>query len=132
MAGNPSLYQRLVRPFVVNDVDTADSEWYPDLEPRRYNASREEVLEAARAAIEGRERWRLTQISPDAGRVDAEVETALMGFVDDLTIRLGEGDGTVVVHAHSRSRVGEADLGQNARTIREFFDRLDEQMAANR
>lgn len=56
-------------------------------------------------------------------RIDAEIETALWGFVDDVTIRFRETeteeDETVrLINIRSRSRVGKGDLGKNARNIR--------------
>lgn len=135
MAESPSLLKKLLRPALVNDVKTGESKWYPELQPRRYRASAEDVFSAARRVINERENWRVTSAHPDEGRIEAEIETKVVGFIDDLTVTVegeeaaGNGEaGETVVNVHSRSRVGQGDMGQNARTIREFFERLDGQV----
>ena len=127
MSEEPSLFERMKRSLVHNVADTRDSEWYPDLKPRRYEAGLGEVFEAVRRVVEGRERWEVVEASADEreGTVEAEVETKWAGFVDDLSVELSVEADEVVVHARSASRVGKGDLGQNARTIRELFGRLD-------
>jgi uncharacterized protein (DUF1499 family) len=52
--------------------------------------------------------------------------TKLMRFKDDVNVRLvpGEEPETTVVHIRSQSRVGQGDLGQNPRNIRELLGLL--------
>ncbi len=128
MADSPSLVQKLVRPFSTNEVSTDESGWYPEIEPHRYDLPADEVFEAAREAIRGRDRWEIVESDDQGRRLDVEVTTEMMEFVDDLVVEIEENDGDVVVHAESQSRVGEGDFGQNARTIREFFERLDDRL----
>ena len=128
MTTRPSIFKRLMRPLVNNDVRTGDSGWYPELEPHRYEADREAVLEAILAVIEARDRWEVVDVDRREGVVEAEVRSRIVGFVDDLTVEVEEEGEKCVVGARSRSRVGKGDLGQNARTIREFLDLLDERL----
>lgn len=131
MSDDVSLIKRVVRPFATNDVETDDSGWYPELEPRRYEDSVDTVLEAVRDAVGERERWSVVEADPDGGRIEVEVQTEMMEFIDDLTIRVESDGDETVVHARSRSRVGKGDFGQNARTIRELFERLDGRLGAS-
>jgi uncharacterized protein (DUF1499 family) len=132
MSDKPSFVKRLARPLLNNEVDTEDeSGWYPEIEPRRYRASADDVLDAVVSVIEARDRWRLVEFDRDTPEVSAEVHTKRMDFVDDLTVRMEHDDpNVIVVHARSESRVGKGDFGQNARTIRELFERLDDELGA--
>lgn len=54
--------------------------------------------------------------------IEATYTSFWFGFKDDLVVRVRPaGDGSVI-DVHSVSRVGQSDLGQNARRIGEFFD----------
>ena len=130
MAEKPPLWKRLVRPFVTNDVETGRDDWYPELAPRQYDAEPAEVLSAVESVIRERERWSVSRVDGERGLVEAEVRTKTVQFVDDLSVEVTAEDGRTGVSAHSRSRVGRGDLGQNARTIREFFERLDTRLGA--
>jgi uncharacterized protein (DUF1499 family) len=122
--------EKIIRPFVNNEVSTDEPGWYPEIEPQRYEVSADEVFEAARESIRARERWETVEADGEARRLEVEVTTEMMDFVDDLVVEVEERDGGAVVHAESQSRVGEGDLGQNAQTVREFFDRLDDRVLA--
>lgn len=129
MADSPSLVQKLVRPFVNNEVSTDESGWYPELEPHQYQTSPDEAFEAVREAIRQRERWEVVEADEKKRRLEVEVTTEMVEFVDDLVVEIDERDGGSIVRAESQSRVGRGDFGQNAQTVRELFGRLDERLA---
>lgn len=55
-------------------------------------------------------------------RFEAVDETALFGFKDDIVVRVrATGQGSVM-DVRSVSRVGESDLGANAKRIQAFVD----------
>jgi len=113
----------------INDVTTGQTPEYPDLQPRAYNFSRDRVFYAVLECIEADDR--MTPVSSDlaTGVVQAEAQTLSRTFTDDLTVRVEpNGDGGAIVFVRSRSRVGRADFGQNARTIRRLFAALDERL----
>jgi len=59
-----------------------------------------------------------------AGLLHAQVSTPLLGFVDDMEIRiLADGEGSCL-HLCSRSRVGRVDFAANQRHIRELLDTI--------
>lgn len=66
--------------------------------------------------------WRVTAEQDDA--IQFEVESVLLGFIDDVVVRWNEGPEGWRVDARSRSRVGVSDLGANAQRLRQFFNQL--------
>lgn len=61
-------------------------------------------------------------VDAEAHRVEATHTSFWFGFKDDVVVRVrAAGDGSVV-DLHSVSRVGQSDLGQNARRIGRFID----------
>jgi uncharacterized protein (DUF1499 family) len=128
MSDVPSIVERVLRPFVNNEVATDRSGWYPELRPRHYDSEPEEVLESVRRIAEQRDGWCVADVDEQAGRVELEVETTMVGFVDDVTVEVEREEGRTRANARSQSRVGVGDFGQNARTIRELFSRIDDEL----
>lgn len=124
MSDKPSLFKRLIRPLVTNDVETGSSKWYPELEPQSFPAAPEEVFDAVQHVIEKRPRWELGSADASQHRIDFTAKTKRMGYIDDVTVCVQGSDGTSTVSVHSRSREGKGDFGKNASRIREFYDRL--------
>lgn len=130
MSEKPSLLKRALRPLLINEVETGKSVWYPEIQPRVYDADLQEVFDAVCAVVDRHPRWIAEADNPEQMRLDVEVRTKMVGFVDDLIIWVQPiDDGRAEVSARSSSRVGQGDFGQNARTIEELFERLDEQLA---
>lgn len=113
---------------VINRVETGKTPEYPDIQPRSYRATREQVYEAAIQAVRRLPRWSLVGGEPGTGEVHAEAKSRVFKFVDDVRIRVARRDDTVLVEVTSASRVGRGDFGQNARNIRTFFGGLDQEM----
>ncbi len=111
----------------INDVETGRTPEYPDLQPRRYTASVDTTVRAAREAIASLPRWEL--VGAGSGVAGAELRavrtTRLWRFKDDVTVRIRRDGGRSVVSVRSKSRVGKGDFGQNARNVREFLAALD-------
>ena len=77
------------------------------------------VIDAARASG-----WEIASSDAASGRLEATATTMWFGFKDDIVVRIrAEGPGSRV-DVRSASRVGESDLGANAKRIREFLARL--------
>jgi uncharacterized protein (DUF1499 family) len=96
---------------------------YPDIQPilldRHPGAAFEDALQAAQA-----QGWEIVSVAVEEGRIEATDTTALMGFKDDIVIRVRNENGAAQVDVRSASRVGESDLGANAARIRAFRDAL--------
>lgn len=115
------------RLFLVNDVTTGESSDYPDLLSRIYYAQPRQVLEAAEQSIRSLSRWRLLVSNTET--VDAEVETPIGKFLDDVSIYVNDiGYDQTRVVIRSRSRQSGGDLGQNALHIRELQEAMDQRL----
>lgn len=101
---------------------------YPDLETlesaRNYRDSYALALETARDLG-----WEIVRDDPNAGFIEAVDRTTIMGFKDDVVIRVRTGEDTVLVDLRSASRVGVSDIGANAERIRSFAERFREAVA---
>jgi len=96
---------------------------YTDLRPIALAMPPVDAFERARRAAEALG-WEITLSDPPRGRLEARQTTWLFHFVDDIAIRVrAQGDGSVV-DVRSKSRVGQGDLGANAKRIRAFAAEL--------
>jgi uncharacterized protein (DUF1499 family) len=115
----------------INDVETGKTPEYADLRPKMYAAPIPRVAKAAEEAIGRLPRW--TLVGSGSGRaghsIQAVATTRLFRFKDDVTIRIHREEPWTYVSVRSKSRVGKADFGQNARNIRVFLAELDRLMS---
>jgi len=91
-----------------------------------------DAYDAARAVVRD-QGWRIVAEHPPSeeggpARIEAVARTLLMGFKDDVVIRLSEEAGGVRVDMRSASRYGLHDLGTNARRIQAFIFALREEI----
>jgi uncharacterized protein (DUF1499 family) len=78
------------------------------------------AIDAARASG-----WEIVSSDTASGSLEATATTRWFGFKDDVIVRVRpEAGGGSRVDVRSASRVGESDLGANAKRIREFLSRL--------
>ena len=120
----------LVRWPRINDVETGRTPEYPDLIVQRFTANEERVARAAKAAVIALPGWELigSGRGPGGAELQAVATTRVLRFKDDVTVRIRRKDGLTEVDVRSRSRVGKADFGQNARNVRAFQAELERQM----
>ena len=59
------------------------------------------------------------------GRIEATDSSLIMGFTDDVVVRVKGDDTSAVVDVRSASRYGRSDLGANAERIRAFEDEVN-------
>jgi uncharacterized protein (DUF1499 family) len=116
---------------VINEVETGATPEYPDVQPQYYTTEPRRVFDEATAAVEEFEHWTLVSSDPAQWRIEAERETDVFGFIDDVTVTIEPVTEFVTrVNVRSASRVGKGDFGQNARNIEEFFGELDNRLGA--
>jgi hypothetical protein len=101
---------------------------YPGVKPYDIEASPDEVFNAALSLVEQRG-WRiLDSVTPRGGqregRIEAVALTLLMGFREDIAIRIRTSGSGVRIDMRSASRYGSHDLGSNARRIERFLSDL--------
>lgn len=113
--------------FTVNDVTAGQSTAYPNLKPRVYPFPAGQVFAVSESTSRDIPRWRVTAVDRLGREIQAEAQTAVLGFVDDITIRVNplQDDSASEVVVRSRSRKGVGDLGENARRIRAYYQALD-------
>lgn len=100
-------------------------EAYPGVKAFEVEANPDEVFNIAMSIVE-RHGWRvLDRVSPRGGerdgRIEAVARTPVMGFREDITIRVRSADRGVRIDMRSASRYGQHDFGSNARRIEKFF-----------
>ena len=106
------------------NLTTLQQDAYPDLAPLLINKEPRQVIEEARVLVEIRG-WEIVVVTSAAeGRIEATVTTPIMGFKDDIVIRVRDESGQSIVDMRSVSRVGESDLGTNAKRISLFLSEL--------
>jgi uncharacterized protein (DUF1499 family) len=142
---DPPRYEALsrLRPRDANPIDyaglyTAEQQRkaYPDVGPLGTNATPQAAYDAVLAVVNKR-RWRVVDArAPQAGRREGRIEavarTPIMGFRDDVVIRVrAEPDGTRI-DARSSSRYGTSDFGANASRVRGLMSDIEEAIRAQK
>jgi hypothetical protein len=88
-------------------------------------ANPDEIFNMIMGIVEKRG-WRvLDNVSPRGGerdgRIEAVARTLIMGFREDIVIRVRSSDKGVRIDMRSASRYGDRDFGSNARRIETFM-----------
>ncbi|MGY0575407.1 DUF1499 domain-containing protein [Bradyrhizobium sp. RDM12] len=103
--------------------------FYPDIEPieleipvdRAYAIARQLVIKRKWTVIDERE----PQPPRRMGRIEAVARTPIMGFREDISIRVVPDGDDSRVDIRSASRYFERDLGSNAARVTKFIDDLN-------
>jgi uncharacterized protein (DUF1499 family) len=103
---------------------------YPAVKPLEVDAGPDEIFNAALSMIE-RRGWRvLDSVTPRGGqregRIEAVARTLVMGFREDVVIRIRTIEKGMRVDMRSASRYGSHDFGSNARRVESFLAELNE------
>lgn len=103
---------------------------YRDIEPLAVSATPQIAYEEAVKVIAKR-KWRVVvERAPQTGRRDGQIEavarTPIMGFRDDVAVRIRPASDGAVIDVRSASRYGRHDLGSNAARIRSLLEDIDE------
>lgn len=96
---------------------------YPDVKPLETDLDREAALARSVAVLEemGLE---IVAADPSGRVVEATYESFWFGFKDDLVVRIRPTGSGSRIDVRSVSRVGQSDLGANAKRIGEFLTRF--------
>src|SRR6478672_9857041 len=108
---------------------------YPDIEPLSVNAAPKAAYDAAMAIIV-RRKWRVVVDRPPLpprrdGVIEAVARTAIMGFRDDVAVRVRPEDDGSRIDVRSASRYGRHDFGANASRIKSLLDDIDDRLTAD-
>jgi uncharacterized protein (DUF1499 family) len=116
-------------PIVEPDLETAaiQEKAYPDIRSMELERSVTEVFDMVHEAVK-RMGWTIVASEPPnengVGHIEATDKTMVMGFTDDVAVRVRGDDSQAFIDLRSASRYGMHDLGANADRIRAFFTEI--------
>ncbi|MEQ1577881.1 MAG: DUF1499 domain-containing protein [Hyphomicrobium sp.] len=89
---------------------------YPDLQPLLIGRSRDEAHEVAVEVLK-RQHYRIVHEEP-AGVIEAVDRSMILGFTDDIAVRVTGDEQRARIDIRSASRFGISDFGHNAGRVR--------------
>lgn len=103
---------------------------YPDVEPLVVTSTPQQAYETALAVITKR-KWFIVDARPPQpgrreGRIEAVSRTPIMGFREDVIVRVRPDGQGARLDVRSSSRYGPHDLGGNAVRITRLLEEIDE------
>lgn len=124
LVGSLLLVEDWSRDLAQNHAATADDHADPRLRTLALDLPPSAAAELVEAAVKRLPRWNneSRSTSPPPITLRLTRRTPLWRFVDDITVTLEPRDGKTILRAESQSRVGQGDLGQNPRNLRELLD----------
>jgi hypothetical protein len=123
---------------------------YSDIEPDDTTATPQQAYDAAMKVIAKR-RWRVVDARPPQGQappgrpgdtrappgpsirdglIEAVARTPILGFRDDVVVRVRPTSDGARIDVRSASRYGRHDLGTNAARVRNLIDDIDDVLSA--
>ena len=107
---------------------------FPNVSPIVLDLDADEVWEIVLKAVAARKWQVVDQVKPGGrigiGHLDAVDKTLIMGFPEDVTIRVRPLAGQTRIDIRSAARFGRHDFGGNARRIQRFAQELQTQLDA--
>ena len=102
---------------------------YPDIEPVELEASAQRAFQIVLQLVT-RRKWLIIDERPPQpprmiGRIEAVARSPIMGFREDVSIRVTADGEDLRVDIRSSSRYFESDLGSNAARISRLIDDLN-------
>lgn len=105
---------------------------YPDVEPLTVSTTPAAAYDIALQVI-NRRKWRVVVERPPAPRRDGQIEavarTAIMGFRDDVSLRVRPDSDGARIDVRSASRYGRHDFGTNAARIKSLLEDIDNRVS---
>ncbi len=104
---------------------------YSDIEPDNTTASPQEAYDAALKVVTKR-KWHIVDARPPQsagvrdGLIEAIARTPILGFRDDVVVRVRPTPDGARIDVRSASRYGRHDLGGNAARVRALIDDVDD------
>ena len=112
------------------DVDpqtiSAQVEAYPELQTLHSSLSIDDAFTRA-LDVAARLGWNIYHQDRNTGVIEAVETTRIMGFKDDIVIRVRGNANGALLDLRSVSRVGEGDIGANAKRIQAFYQAFEVQ-----
>ena len=126
-----------LRPRGTNEYQTSNAALqrgaYPDIMPLQVLKPPAAAYEAALAVIR-KHKWVVVDARPPQGRREGSIEAVarslIMGFRDDVVIRVSALGAGSQVDIRSASRFGWHDFGSNASRVRQLLEEIDDAASA--
>lgn len=99
---------------------------YPDLRTFVVDRGVEEAFELVEEVVR-KLKWKVAATEPPVGKtakggvLEATDQTTVVGFTDDIIVRVEGNAARARIDVRSASRYGQSDLGQNAARVRRFL-----------
>lgn len=108
------------------------AEHYPDIKPIIIPRPPQETFEMI-GDIVRRLRWKVEAETPPQGKgrpavIEAVERTLVLGFYDDIAIRIDGDQRESRIDVRSASRYGQHDFGRNAQRVRRLFTEIKTQL----
>lgn len=108
---------------------------FPQIQPLILERPADEVFDAAGEAAR-RLKWKIVaeeapEAGSTAGHIEAEDRTLILGFTDEVVVRIESEASQTRVDVRSLSRYGTHDFGRNAQRVREFYTELNARLEAS-
>ena len=108
------------------DLASLQTAAYPDIKTVYLPVTQEQGMKTVRAVIDSLG-WQVLGEDVENGQIEAVDRTPVMGFADDIVIRVRPLNDAVLIDLRSVSRVGVSDLGANAKRIKRFVKEIKAQ-----
>ncbi|MGH6664515.1 MAG: DUF1499 domain-containing protein [Pseudolabrys sp.] len=139
-AANPPRFEALarVRPrgrseYPGATTAAAQEAAYPDIAALQEDVPPKLAYDSALAVVTKR-KWRIADARPPAGRREAVIEatarTPIMGFRDDVVIRVSPSGQGSRIDVRSASRYGVSDFGANAARVASLLEDIDDAISS--
>lgn len=100
-------------------------EAYPAIGPQQLSLPVAQAFELVQRAVDTLG-WKVLRVDAVSGELEAIDETLILGFKDDVIVRVTAVPEGSRIDVRSVSRVGLSDLGANAKRIERFYQVLQE------
>jgi uncharacterized protein (DUF1499 family) len=119
------------RDFTTNEASTSEAATDPSLRPIEFSGRAEQLAKHVEQAVTELPRWQLLDQRTEGDTTELHLTrtTPLFGFMDDIRVTIQPHADSVRLTAHSKSRLGKGDLGQNPRNLKELLGEVRRQIA---
>ena len=118
------------RDLTTNEATTSSDATDPLLRPLLYQGTPQELATRVGRAVEQLPHWKVVSEEPQGDGITLYLtrRTALFGFIDDIQVTIRPEGTAVKLTAHSKSRLGKGDLGQNPRNLKQLLTEVKRQI----
>ncbi|MFV0298486.1 MAG: DUF1499 domain-containing protein, partial [Hyphomicrobiaceae bacterium] len=130
------LRPRDANPTAYGGEDVAEQQQaaYPDIKPLYIERSVSDAWDIMGETLRGLKWHVVAEVQPAgpgvAGRYEAYTRTLILGFYDDVVVRIVGNSRSARIDVRSQSRYGRHDFGANAKRVRRLLKEFEVRLAA--